>query len=108
MGPGVLIDQRCIMRCILSSLERAGSSASEKERLQEIQVLEMERRSVQMRTGLSKQFILFGFQLNNIEAHRFCCDIHVDQILSLHPSQVPADCGSCAADDFADASVGQP
>ena len=103
-----MIDRRCIMRCILSSLERAGSSASEKERLQEIQVLEVERRSVQMRSGLSKQFFLFGSQLKKIKTHGFCCDIHVDEILSLHPSQVSADCGSGAADDFADASMGQP
>ena len=54
------------MRCILSSLERAGLSASEKERLQEIQVLEMERRSVQMRSGLSEQFFLFRSQLKKI------------------------------------------
>ena len=66
MAAGVVIDQRCIMRCILSSLDRDGSSASEKERLQEIQVLEMERRSVQMRSGLSEQFFLFGSQLKKI------------------------------------------
>jgi len=57
---GVVIDQRCIMRCILSSLNRAGSSASEKEGLQEVQVLQVERRSVQVRARLSKQLILFG------------------------------------------------
>jgi len=60
MVAGVVIDQRCIMRCILSSLNRAGSSASEKEGLQEVQVLQVERRSVQVRARLSKQFILFG------------------------------------------------
>ena len=60
MIAGVVIDQRCIMRCILSSLDRAGSSASEKEGLQEVEVFEVERRSVQMRARLSKQFILFG------------------------------------------------
>jgi len=53
-------DQRCIMRCILSSLDRAGSSASEKERLQEIQVLEVEGRSVQVRARLSEELVLFG------------------------------------------------
>ena len=102
-----MIDRRCIMRCILSSLERAGLSASEKERLQEIQVLEMERRSVQMRSGLSEQFFLFRSQLKKIYTHGFCCDIHVDEILSLHPSQVSAHCGPGAADDFTDASMGQ-
>ena len=66
MAVGVVIDLGCIMRCILSSLGRAGSSASEKERLQEIQVLEVERRSVQMRSGLSEQFFLFGSQLKKI------------------------------------------
>ena len=60
MVAGVVIDQRCIMRCILSSLDRAGSSASEKERLQEIQVLEVEGRSVQVRARLSEELVLFG------------------------------------------------
>ena len=60
MDAGVVIDQRCIMRCILSSLDRDGSSASEKERLQEIQVLEVEGRSVQVRARLSEELVLFG------------------------------------------------
>ncbi len=60
MVAGVVLDSRCIMRCILSSLDRAGSSASEKEGLQEVEVFEVEGRSVQVRARLSKQLILFG------------------------------------------------
>ena len=72
MVAGVVIDQRCIMRCILSSLDRAGSSTSEKEGLQEIQVFEVEGWSVQVRARLSKQFVLFGSQLQDVEPHGFC------------------------------------
>ena len=70
-------------------------------------MLEVEGWSVQVRSRLSEKLILFGLQLQKVQSHRFCCDIHVDQILALHPAQVPADRGSCAADDFADAAVGK-
>ena len=60
MPVDVVIDQRCIMRCILSSLGRAGSSASEKEGLQEVQMLKVERWSVQVRTRLSEELVLLG------------------------------------------------
>ena len=62
---------------------------------------------MQVRSRLSKEFILFGLQLRKVQSHRFCCDIHVDELLTLHPAQVSADRGSGAADDFADTSVGE-
>ena len=59
-----------------------------------------------MRARLSEELILLGLQLNKVESHRFCCDIHVNEFLALHPANVSADRRSGAADDFADASVG--
>ena len=59
-----------------------------------------------MRARLSEELVLLGLQLNKVESHRFCCDIHVDELLALHPANVSADRRSGAADDFADASVG--
>ena len=61
---------------------------------------------MQVRSWLSEELILLSLQLQKVQLHRFCCDIHVDEFLTLHPAQVSADRGSGAADDFADASVG--
>lgn len=59
------------MRCILSSSGRAGSSASEKEGLQEVQVFQVEGWSMQVRSRLSEQLLLFGAQPQNVELHGF-------------------------------------
>ena len=61
---------------------------------------------MQVRSWLSEELILLGLQLNKVESHRFCCDIHVDELLALHPAKVSADRWPGAADDFPDASVG--
>ena len=107
MAVGVVIDERCIMRCILSSLDRADSPASEKERLQEVQVLQVEGWSVQVRARLSEQLDLFGPQSRKVNSHCLRRDINIDQFLALHPAKMSADCRPGAADDFSNASMGQ-
>ena len=69
-------------------------------------MLEVEGWSVQVRSRLSEELILFGLELSQIEPHRFRHCIHVDQLLALHPAKMPTDRRSGAADDFPDASVG--
>ena len=105
MASGVVIDERCIMRCILSSSDRAGSPASEEEGLQEVEVLQMEGWSVQVRPRLSEQLMLFGTHSQNVDPHPFRRNININQLLALHPAEVSADCRSGAANDFADAPV---
>ena len=101
----VVIDERCIMRCILSSSDRAGSPASEKEGLQEVEMLQVEGWSVQVRQRLSEQLVLFGLHSRNMDPHPFRRNIYINQVLALHPAKVSADRRSGAADDFADASM---
>ena len=107
MVAGVVIDERCIMRCILSSLDRAGSPASEKEGLQEVEVFQVEGWSVQVRARLIKQLVLFGPQSQNVDPHCFRRSININQSLTLHPAEMSAHRRPCAADDFSDASMRQ-
>ena len=93
------------MRCILSRLIRAGFSTSEKEGLQEVQVLEMERRSMQVRARLTEHLFLSGPESSCIQLNRPRECIHADQLMALQPTEMSAHGRTGAADHFSDATV---
>ena len=53
-------NDRCRMRRIRSKASRAGFQASEEKRVQKVEVLEVERRPVQVRSGLTPRSIAQG------------------------------------------------